>query len=289
MAKKSVNPVEMPVEEKLKKLYQLQSTLTQVDEKRALRGELPLEVQDLEDELEGLKTRVEKINNDLKNLAEAKTQWTEAEQNAHSLVERYSKQLDEVRNNREYETLSKEIEYQNLEIQLAQKRLKEVQVKVSQKTEDLQATIASMDERKTDLEIKRTELDEIMDETRAEEDLLKAKAQDIEAQIEPRLLLSFKRIRKNARNGLGVVPVLRDACGGCFAKIPPQRQLDIKIHKKIIICEYCGRILVDPELVGIETKPKEVEEKPKRRRTSARKPATTQEVTETTEESVLEE
>lgn len=279
MAKKSINPAEMPVEEKLKRLYQLQTILTQVDEKRALRGELPLEVQDIEAELEGLKTRVEKINNDLNELNDAKTAWNEDKNKAAAFVERYKKQLDDVRNNREYETLSKEIEYQELEMKLADKKLGEIKLKSEERAEELKKTLEAMDERKTDLEIKRTELDEIMDETRAEEDLLKAKAQDLETQIEPRLLLSFKRIRKNARNGLGVVPVMRDACGGCFAKIPPQRQLDIKIHKKIIICEYCGRILVDPELVGIEAK-KEAEEKPKRKRTVRKAAATNPEETE---------
>lgn len=270
MAKKVVNQAEISVEDRLKTLYQLQTTLTAIDEKRALRGELPLEVQDLEDELAGLATRIEKIKAELDELNAAMAEKRNGVEVAQAKIEQYKQQLNDVRNNREYDAFSKEIEYQTLEIELCNKRIREGKVRIEQKKEELAKTQETLTGRRTDLEIKRTELDEIMEETRAEEEMLKAKAADLETMIEPRLLLSFKRIRKNVRNGLGVVPVQRDACGGCFAQIPPQRQLDIKMHKKIIVCEYCGRILVDPELAGLKV---EKEEKTAKRTKRATKKA----------------
>ncbi len=256
----------MSVEERLKALYQLQTTLSAIDEERALRGELPLEVQDLEDEIAGLTTRVEKIKNDIKEFEDAVKQKKAEINEAQASVERYKTQLNDVKNNREYDTLSKEIEFQTLEIELCNKKIREANAKVEEKNNDLKVTEEQIADRRQALEEKKSELDEIMDETRAEEERLKEKAKELEIKIEPRLLTSFKRIRKNARNGLGIVYVQRDACGGCFNKIPPQRQLDIRMHKKIIVCEYCGRILIDPELAGVKTD-KPVEEKPKRKRT----------------------
>ena len=263
MAKK--DPTDLSVEERLKALYQLQTTLSAIDEERALRGELPLEVQDLEDEIAGLTTRVEKIKNDIKEFEDAVRQKKAEINEAQASVERYKAQLNDVKNNREYDTLSKEIEFQTLEIELCNKKIREANAKVEEKNADLKATEEQIVDRRQALEEKKNELDEIMDETRAEEERLKEKAKELEVKIEPRLLASFKRIRKNARNGLGIVYVQRDACGGCFNKIPPQRQLDIKMHKKIIVCEYCGRILIDPELAGVKAD-KPVEEKPKRKR-----------------------
>lgn len=267
MAKKAK---EMTVEEKLKALYQLQQTLSGIDEKRAIRGELPLEVEDLEDEVAGLATRIEKISHEIEEFQRAVGQKRNDIELAKASVERYKQQLDVVRNNREYDTLSKEIEFQNLEIQLCEKKIKEAQVKVSERTQDRERAEEAMASRQADLDHKRAELDEIMEETRAEEDQLREKADDLELRIEPRLLQSFKRIRKNARNGLGVVYVANEACGGCFSKIPPQRQLDIKMHKKIIVCEYCGRILVDPELAGVKTNDKD-QGKGKKKRTVRKK------------------
>ena len=262
MAKKEI--LELTEEEKLKTLYELQTTLSAIDEKRALRGELPLEVQDLEDEIVGLNTRMEKIENEINEFQYAVSQKkTEIEQ-AQASVERYQKQLDEVKNNREYDTLTKEIEFQNLEIELCKKKIKDAVIKIDERHRDLKHAQELLADRNVALKQKKGELDEIMQETREEEEVLKAKAYELEAKIEDRLLTSFKRIRKNARNGLGIVYVQRDACGGCFNKIPPQRQLDIKMHKKIIVCEYCGRILIDPELAGVQTAT--VEEKPKRKR-----------------------
>ncbi|MCH5301828.1 MAG: hypothetical protein J1E77_03210 [Prevotella sp.] len=250
MAKKDLT--DLSVEEKLKALYQLQAALSGIDEKRTLRGELPQEVDDLEDEIEGLNTRVQRIQNEINEFQQAVVQKKGEIADAESSVARYKAQLEEVRNNREYDTLSKEIEFQTLEIELCNKKIRDAQARIADKSSELEANKETIKERESDLEIKKGELDEIMAETRAEEEKLKEKVKELEAKIEPRLLASFKRIRKNVRNGLGVVYVQRDACGGCFNKIPPQRQLDIRMHKKIIVCEYCGRIMIDPELAGVK-------------------------------------
>ena len=260
------DPTDLSVEEKLKTLYQLQTTLSSIDEKRAMRGELPLEVQDLEDEIAGLDTRIEKIQNEIKDYQSAITMKKGEINEAQSYVDRYQKQLDEVKNNREYDTLTKEIEFQSLEIQLCEKKIKEALIRIDERNHDLEQAAALKEDRLVALADKKSELDEIMQETREEEEKLKAKAKEYETKIEDRLLTSFKRIRKNARNGLGIVYVQRDACGGCFNKIPPQRQLDIKMHKKIIVCEYCGRIMIDPELAGVKIDAATGEEKPKRKR-----------------------
>jgi predicted nucleic acid-binding Zn-ribbon protein len=277
MAKK--DPTDLTVEEKLKTLYQLQAALSSIDEKRALRGELPLEVQDLEDEIEGLTTRVEKIKAEIADFQRAIAQKKGEIVEAEASVARYKNQLNDVKNNREYDTLSKEIEFQTLEIELCNKKIREANARIQEKQEELQAAENLISERNGDLEVKKTELEEIVAETRAEEDKLKEKVKDLESRIETRLLTSFKRIRKNARNGLGVVYVQRDACGGCFNKIPPQRQLDIKMHKKIIVCEYCGRIMIDPELAGVKIDKVTGEEKKPRKR-AIRKTATSKKTTD---------
>ncbi len=271
MAKK--DPTDLTVEERLKTLYQLQTTLSSIDEKRALRGELPLEVEDLEDEIEGLTTRIEKIQADINEYQRAVAQKKGEIENAKASVERYKAQLNEVKNNREYDTLSKEIEFQSLEIELCNKKIKEANFKVEEKKAELEQNQALIEDRRQALDLKKAELDEIMEETRAEEEKLKVKVKELEVKIEPRLLTSFKRIRKNARNGLGIVYVQRDACGGCFNKIPPQRQLDVKMHKKVIVCEYCGRILIDPELAGVKIAPTGVPEVKKTRKRAIRKVA----------------
>ena len=265
------DPMEMPVEERLKTLYQLQTTLSGIDEKRALRGELPLEVQDLEDEIEGLTTRIDKIKADINDFEQAVVQKKGEIETAKASVERYKSQLDDVKNNREYDTLSKEIEYQTLEIELCNKKIKEANARIEDKKVELAQNQEIIEDRRQALDMKKSELDEIMEETRSEEEKLKAKVKELELKIEPRLLTSFKRIRKNARNGLGIVYVQRDACGGCFNKIPPQRQLDIKMHKKVIVCEYCGRILIDPELAGVKVEKAVVAEEKKTRKRAIRK------------------
>ena len=278
MAKK--DPTDLSVEEKLKTLFQLQTALSSIDEKRALRGELPLEVQDLEDEIEGLNTRVEKIKAEIADFQRAISQKKGEIVEAEASVARYKTQLNDVKNNREYDTLSKEIEFQTLEIELCNKKIREANARIQEKQDELADNEELIKERQGDLSIKKAELDEIVTETRAEEEKLKEKVKDLEAKIEPRLLTSFKRIRKNARNGLGVVYVQRDACGGCFNKIPPQRQLDIRMHKKIIVCEYCGRIMIDPELAGVKVDKIGVEEKKTTRKRAIRKTASSKRTTD---------
>ena len=278
MAKK--DPTDLTVEEKLKTLYQLQAALSSIDEKRALRGELPLEVQDLEDEIEGLSTRVEKIKAEIADFQRAISQKKGEIVEAEASVARYKTQLNDVKNNREYDTLSKEIEFQTLEIELCNKKIREANARIQEKQDELADNEELIKERQGDLSIKKAELDEIVTETRAEEEKLKEKVKDLEAKIEPRLLTSFKRIRKNARNGLGVVYVQRDACGGCFNKIPPQRQLDIRMHKKIIVCEYCGRIMIDPELAGVKVDKIGVDEKKTTRKRAIRKTASPKRTTD---------
>ena len=264
------NPQDLPVEDKLKNLYQLQTMLSEIDKIKTLRGELPLEVQDLEDEIEGLTTRIEKIQNDITNLQSDVTRRRLDTQQNNANIERYTEQQNNVRNNREYENLTKEIEYLQLDNQLNEKKIKEATEIIKTKQEDIQRCSEQVSERRTDLDIKKSELDEILSETKAKEEKLRERSKNIEATIDPRLLSAFKRIRKNSRNGLGVVYVQRDACGGCFNKIPPQRQLDIRMRKKIIVCEYCGRIMIDPELAGVQLV-KPGEDKPKRRRRTTKK------------------
>jgi hypothetical protein len=261
------DPQELTVEEKLKTLYQLQSTLSKIDEIKTLRGELPLEVEDLEDEIVGLNTRIDKIKGDINELRrELVTRKADIEK-ANTAIAKYKEQLDNVSNNRQYDLLSKEIEYQTLEVELAEKKMREANDALETRQIDLAQAIKDLDERNNDLVDKKAELEEIVAETKQEEERLREKSKELETKIEPRLLQSFKRIRKNTRNGLGIVYVQRDACGGCFNHIPPQRQLDIKSHKKIIVCEYCGRIMIDPELAGVVVTPKDApKEKTSRRR-----------------------
>ncbi|MBR6376023.1 MAG: hypothetical protein IKR91_07315 [Alloprevotella sp.] len=265
MAKKT-EPTEMSVEQKLKALFQLQTTLSEIDRIKTLRGELPLEVQDLEDEIEGLKTRVNKYEEEIAGLNTDQQARLENIKKAEALIERYNKQLDDVKNNREYDMLMKEIEFQKYEIDLLNKRTSEAADKIDQRQKDVEACKATIAERQEDLDVKRNELDEIVAETKSEEEKLREKAKEYEAQIDERTLNSFKRIRRSSRNGLGIVYVQRDACGGCFNKIPPQRQLDVRLRKKMIVCEYCGRILIDPELAGVKTEAPKAE-KPKRKTT----------------------
>lgn len=266
MATKKVAPEEMQVEDRLKLLYQLQTILSEIDRIRTLRGELPLEVEDLEDEIEGLKTRIEKAKEDIRVIRANINEFKSKAEMASSHIVKYKEQLDNVRNNREFDTLNKEIEFQGLEVELCNKRIRESQQAEKEKEELLAKSAATLEERERDLQIKQEELEEIVEETKADEERLREKAKDLELQIEPRLLMSFKRIRKSSRNGLGIVYVQRDACGGCFSKIPPQKQLDVRMRKKVIVCEYCGRILIDPELAGVKLDTPVKDEKPRRRR-----------------------
>jgi len=236
---------ETPVEEKLKALFDLQKVSTEIDKIRTLRGELPLEVQDLEDEIEGLQTRANNLSEEVNKLSDDIVTRKNEIKEADLQIKKYQGQQSAVRNNREYDAITKEIEYQELEKQLCEKRIKEHTADMEKKKEQLADAQELIKDRSIDLESKRKELDTIVEETKDDIETLEKKAKEISKNIDERLLSAFDRIRSGARNGLAVVTVQRDACGGCFNKIPPQRQLDIRLRKKIIVCEYCGRILVD--------------------------------------------
>lgn len=254
---------EYTVEERLKALYKLQTLLSEIDRIKTLRGELPLEVKDLEDSIVGLQTRLENYKNDIKEFQSAIAACKVDVQNAQALIAKYTEQQNNVRNNKEFDHLSKEIEYQGLEIEAKEKKIKDITSLIAERKAEVEKLQKLLSDRSLDLQDKRKELEEIVSETRSEEETLRASVSELEQEIEPRLLNSFKRIRKNARNGLGIVYIQRDACGGCFNKIPPQRQLDIKLRKKVIVCEYCGRILIDPELAGVKTESEEEKSKTK--------------------------
>ncbi len=240
---------EVSIESKLKALYELQRNDSNIDKIKILRGELPLEVQDLEDEIAGFKTRITNFNDEIKQfkstIGKKKNEMKESEQ----LIKKYKEQQMKVRNNREYDSISKEIEYQSLEIELSTKRIKEFASNLSEKRATVQNLNEILSEKKKDIKHKKSELSAIIKETKKDEVTLSEKSQKIQGVIEPRLLNAYSRIRNNARNGLSVVPVYKSACGGCFNKIPPQRQLDVASRKKIIVCEYCGRILIDSDIV----------------------------------------
>ncbi len=241
--------IEYTVKNKLTSLYALQRIDKRVDDLRSVRGELPLEVQDLEDEIEGLATRVQKFQDDIQELEREISNKKISVQECLELIKKYEAQQMNVRNNREYDSLSKEIEYQTLEAQLAEKKMKEFSAEVEIKTQMVNQVEEELQERRDDLEEKKAELNDIIAETEKDEKALLEESEKQKVIIDDRLLLAYQRIRNNARNGLAVVPVERDACGGCFNKIPPQRHLDIRMHKKIIVCEYCGRILIDEEIM----------------------------------------
>ncbi len=240
---------EISVEEKLKALFELQQIDSKIDKIRIVRGELPLEVRDFEDIVAGLETRIANFTEELKTLEESITEKKNVMKEAQLLIKKYETQQSKVRNNREYDSITKEIEFQNLEIQLAEKRIKEYKANIVSKKEIAAQSEEELVSRQKDLKFKRKELEDIVAETEKEESALLKKSKGAEGVIDERLLNAYKRIRTNVVNGLGVVTVERDACGGCFNKIPPQRQLDIRTHKKVIVCEHCGRILVDADIL----------------------------------------
>lgn len=235
------------VEEKLKALYQLQLIDSEVDRIRTVRGELPLEIEDLQDSIEAYSKRKEKVVQEIDSENEIKTKNTNQIAESNELIKKYKKQLENIKNNREFVSLTKEIEFQTLEIELSEKKIKNSEANLLHHTEKLNSLNDDINVRKDELDKKSGELDEIVKETEKEEEALLKKSQKAKKVIDDRLLSAYEKIRGNVKNGLAVVSVKRDACGGCFNKIPPQRQLDIKLHKKIIICEHCGRILVDEE------------------------------------------
>lgn len=252
MATETQKPETLSVEQRLKSLYELQTILSQIDRIKTIRGELPLEVRDLEDNIEGLHTRIENYRREIADLKQKTAAEKEKINESQTKIAKYREQLDNVRNNREFDLLSKEIEYQTLEIELSEKHLNENARLIDAKTTEIAATEETLADREHVLGEKKTELDEIVSETRQDEELLRTKAKELETKIDARTLTAFKHIRKNARNGLGIVYIQRSACGGCFNRIPPQKQAEIKMRKKVIVCEYCGRIMIDPELAGVE-------------------------------------
>ena len=241
----------LSVEERLKALYELQTILSEIDRIKIIRGELPIEVQDLEDDIVRLQTRITNFKNEIEDLRKKLVAEKAKIEEAQSKIARFKEQLDNVRNNREFDLLSKEIEFQTLEIELCEKHINEFGRMIENKTREIENTESQLEDRKHILADKKNELEEIVSETRQDEERLREEALAIEPRIDDRTLAAFKRIRKNARNGLGVVYIQRNACGGCFNRIPPQKQLEIKMHKKIIVCEYCGRIMIDPQLAGV--------------------------------------
>lgn len=267
---KATDLKDISVEEKLRTLYEMQTVDSEVDKIRILRGELPLEVQDLEDEIAGLETRIANLNNEVNEHEEAIANKKQEIKEAGLLIKKYEAQQMNVRNNREFDAISKEIEFQNLEIELCEKRIKEFTAELANKKTQIEKSSAIFEDKKADLEGKKGELDEIVTETQKEEEKMMTQSDSFKDKIEDRLLMAYARIRDNARNGLAVVTVQRDACGGCFNKIPPQRQLDIRSRKKIIVCEYCGRILVDKYICDYDNSMEEADKaaaaaKPKRR------------------------
>jgi predicted nucleic acid-binding Zn-ribbon protein len=242
---------EATIEQKLLALYQLQQIDSQIDKIRVIRGELPMEVADLEDEVLGLQTRINNYIEEARQLTEQIAGKKQAIKDANSMLKKYSTQQSNVKNNREFESLNKEIEYQQLEVQLSEKRIKEYTGEYNAKIAIIDASKETLEGRVNDLKNKKGELDNIIAETEKEEEHLVKNSNKASSIIEDRLLTAYKKVRANAINGLAVVTIARDACGGCFNKIPPQRQLDIRQRKKVIVCEHCGRILVDSSLLDL--------------------------------------
>ena len=253
MATEKKNDIERSVEERLQNLYNLQTMLSEIDRIKKLRGELPNEVKNLEDETARYQTRIQNFKNEISDLKKFINQKTGEIKDRKVKIEKYEEQINNVRNNREFAFLEKEKEFEGLEIELAEKNIREANEKIVIKEEDIVKAEEELADNTQSLEEKKKELDEIISETRLEEENILAEVKTLEQKIDPYTLAAFKRIRKNARNGLGIVTVQRNACGGCFNRVPPQRQLEIKMHRKVIVCEYCGRIMVDGNLVGVTT------------------------------------
>lgn len=250
MATEHKNDAARSVEERLKTLYKLQLIHSDIRRIRAIRGELPQEVKDLSDTVKGLNSRIERFRTEIEDLKAKRVDEQNKIENKKILIERYKQQLDNVRNNHEFDNLTKEIEYETLEIQLSEKNIGEYERHISNLENEIANTESLINDQSALLEEKKADLDNLVSETRAEEETLLAKAKKLEPAIDERTLAAFKRIRDKSHNGLGIVIVDRNACGGCFNRIPPQKQIEIKTHKKVIVCEYCGRIMVDPELAA---------------------------------------
>lgn len=252
MATDKNKPENLSVEQRMQSLYKLQTIFSEIDRIKQIRGDLPLEVKDIDDHIEGLRTRVANYTKEIEELRKKLAAEKAKIEDSSSKIARYKEQLDNVKNNREFDLLSKEIEFQTLEIQLCEKHINEYNHAIENKTREIALTNEQLEDQTHILNEKRSELEEIVSETRQDEERLREQAKALEPRIDARTLNAFKRIRKNARNGLGIVYIQRNACGGCFNRIPPQKQLEIRMHKKVIVCEYCGRILIDPALAGVE-------------------------------------
>lgn len=262
---------ERSVEERLKALYQLQTYLSEIDRIKILRGELPNEVKDLEDEIIRYETRINKFKEEIEDLRKFINLKKGDIEERRAKIAKYDEQSKNVRNNREFAFLEKEKEFELLEIELNEKNIREATMKSERKQEEIEHAEEELSDNRHNLEEKRAELDEIISETKQEEESIRMKAKELEPLIDDYTLAAFKRIRKNARNGLGIVTVQRNACGGCFNRIPPQRQLEIKMRKKIIVCEYCGRIMMDAALAGIEEQKPETPTKKRATRKDSKK------------------
>jgi len=236
------------VEEKLTAVLTLQKIDSKIDEIKTLKGELPMEVKDLEDEIEGLKTRLQNIDAEEQSINSFITSKSDAKKEAQALIKKYEKQQDNVKNNREFEAINKEMEMQELEVKLNDKHIKDANLELKERANQRIKTEEKIAEVEETLKAKRAELEKIIAETEKEENVLSEKSDAAKEKVDPRLLAAYERIRSSYRNGLAVVPIIRDSCGGCFNVIPPQRQSEIRQHKKIIVCEHCGRILVDNDL-----------------------------------------
>lgn len=271
MANDKKNDKERSVEDRLKSLYKLQTYLSEIDRIKFLRGELPNEVKDLEDEIARFQTRIQKYKDEIAELRSFVSKKEGEIADRKVKIAKYEDQINNVRNNREFAFLEKEKEFESLEIELAEKNIRQAIKKQEAKAQEIANTEEELNDNEHILEDKRRELDEIVSETRQQEEQIMIKAKELESQVDAYTLAAFKRIRRNARNGLGIVTVQRNACGGCFNKIPPQRQLEIKMHKKVIVCEYCGRIILDGALVGIDDTPAETAPaKPSRRKRASK-------------------
>ncbi|MCM1152525.1 MAG: C4-type zinc ribbon domain-containing protein [Muribaculum sp.] len=270
MATEKKTDKELSVEERLKALYQLQTLLSEIDRIKFLRGELPNEVKDLEDDIVRYQTRIQKYTDEISDLKEFVSVKKEQIEERKAKIAKYEDQINHVRNNREYAFLEKEKEFESLEIELAEKNIREALEKQEAKQLNIDRTREELSDHEHILEEKKSELAEIVSETRQEEENIRTQAKALEPLIDDYTLAAFKRIRKNAHNGLGIVTVQRNACGGCFNRIPPQRQLEIKMHKKVIVCEYCGRIMIDAALAGIEEPTQEEPQKKTPRKRSSK-------------------
>lgn len=273
MAAEKKSEKERSVEDRLKSLYKLQTILSEIDRIKYLRGELPNEVKDLEDEIVRYQTRIQKHTDEIADLNAFINGKKGEIADRKAKIAKYEEQINNVRNNREYAFLEKEKEFESLEIELAEKNIRDSSAKIEQKQAEIEKSQIELSDHEHILEEKKAELAEIVNETKQQEESLRAQAKAIEPEIDAYTLNAFKRIRSNARNGLGIVTVERSACGGCFNRIPPQRQLDIKMHKKVLVCEYCGRIMIDGALVGLTDDQNAAPAKPKRttRKTAAKR------------------